>query len=542
MITQKMCQICGDKANGYNFSAISCESCKAFFRRNHNKNIKGRCEGYCNITVESRSYCKKCRLSKCFSVGMKSRFSRAKSEKVTKKPKKSTKVTVKNSVNQLNNVYYPNFEIQKIVKNKENWEHEELNPFEVDSPPVNETSEKLNKNQLNNILKKIKRFDGGESKSIKAKPCKGEYHQYKIDICNTHWQGNHLCKSASSPDSVFDRKYEKFHIVSGEPICYITNVSASDVVIPHDPISTNIIRATLEAFGGIKQKLDADMPCMSSKYSHKKMYKLVDDNITKEKKKPTTNMISFSDLKDVKSFTTYVNKILSLDDSSLRILINSIGNIEGFAKIDINYKIPILKNVVSDLLLIRNSSLINDNIKSKLYHSIDCILNNPKHEQESHNSNFNYVRGGLFLKDILTVMKNIDRLVRNDIYIEILLIAIILFNTDNIDGLDHIYRCPTSCSKLCKFRNATNYPNPKCANFVLYSTNKNLINLQDIYSKSLTNYLRVYYNDGTLHMCRLINLISDIKTVSHRYKSILASLSSNDVEPLVGEMLDIQPK
>lgn len=30
----KICLVCGDRALGYNFNAMSCESCKAFFRRN----------------------------------------------------------------------------------------------------------------------------------------------------------------------------------------------------------------------------------------------------------------------------------------------------------------------------------------------------------------------------------------------------------------------------------------------------------------------------------------------------------------------------
>ena len=34
----KKCSVCGDKALGYNFNAITCESCKAFFRRNALKN------------------------------------------------------------------------------------------------------------------------------------------------------------------------------------------------------------------------------------------------------------------------------------------------------------------------------------------------------------------------------------------------------------------------------------------------------------------------------------------------------------------------
>eukprot|EP00914_Ancora_sagittata_P028054 GHVO01055072.1.p1 GENE.GHVO01055072.1~~GHVO01055072.1.p1 ORF type:complete len:433 (+),score=61.09 GHVO01055072.1:647-1945(+) len=70
-IKDKTCLVCGDKALGYNFNAISCESCKAFFRRNAFKDIRGRCEGKCEVTVESRSYCKKCRLKKCLDVGMK---------------------------------------------------------------------------------------------------------------------------------------------------------------------------------------------------------------------------------------------------------------------------------------------------------------------------------------------------------------------------------------------------------------------------------------------------------------------------------------
>jgi len=35
----KVCGVCGDKALGYNFDAISCESCKAFFRRNAFKGV-----------------------------------------------------------------------------------------------------------------------------------------------------------------------------------------------------------------------------------------------------------------------------------------------------------------------------------------------------------------------------------------------------------------------------------------------------------------------------------------------------------------------
>ena len=37
--SDKLCAVCGDKALGCNFDAVSCESCKAFFRRNAFKEL-----------------------------------------------------------------------------------------------------------------------------------------------------------------------------------------------------------------------------------------------------------------------------------------------------------------------------------------------------------------------------------------------------------------------------------------------------------------------------------------------------------------------
>ena len=34
LVANKTCLVCGDAALGKNFGAVSCESCKAFFRRN----------------------------------------------------------------------------------------------------------------------------------------------------------------------------------------------------------------------------------------------------------------------------------------------------------------------------------------------------------------------------------------------------------------------------------------------------------------------------------------------------------------------------
>lgn len=69
----KVCGVCGDKALGFNFNAVTCESCKAFFRRNALTLKQFNCpfNNDCEITVVKRRFCQKCRLEKCFSIGMK---------------------------------------------------------------------------------------------------------------------------------------------------------------------------------------------------------------------------------------------------------------------------------------------------------------------------------------------------------------------------------------------------------------------------------------------------------------------------------------
>ena len=68
----KNCRVCGDKALGYNFNAVTCESCKAFFRRNALKDQATKClfQGSCFIDIRTRRFCPHCRLKKCFDIGM----------------------------------------------------------------------------------------------------------------------------------------------------------------------------------------------------------------------------------------------------------------------------------------------------------------------------------------------------------------------------------------------------------------------------------------------------------------------------------------
>ncbi|CAF1092344.1 unnamed protein product [Rotaria sp. Silwood1] len=88
------CVICEGQAIGYNFDQISCESCKAFFRRNAFHPIeKTKCINYndnvfevrCNIRYDIKYKCQRCRLLKCFREGMRKDFILTPEEKQLKK-------------------------------------------------------------------------------------------------------------------------------------------------------------------------------------------------------------------------------------------------------------------------------------------------------------------------------------------------------------------------------------------------------------------------------------------------------------------------
>nr|AHB08895.1 constitutive androstane receptor protein variant 5 [Sus scrofa] len=67
------CAVCGDRATGYHFHALTCEGCKGFFRRTVNKSTSLICPfaGSCKVNKAQRRHCPACRLQKCLDAGMK---------------------------------------------------------------------------------------------------------------------------------------------------------------------------------------------------------------------------------------------------------------------------------------------------------------------------------------------------------------------------------------------------------------------------------------------------------------------------------------
>ncbi|KAI1882283.1 hypothetical protein AGOR_G00249080 [Albula goreensis] len=67
------CVVCGDKASGRHYGAVSCEGCKGFFKRSIRKNLVYTCRGTgeCVINKHHRNRCQYCRLQRCMAYGMK---------------------------------------------------------------------------------------------------------------------------------------------------------------------------------------------------------------------------------------------------------------------------------------------------------------------------------------------------------------------------------------------------------------------------------------------------------------------------------------
>lgn len=74
--SQFECVVCADVAFGNRYGCWVCEGCKEFFRRQREKNTAeiSQCvngTNKCEINVNTRSVCKRCRFDKCLKAGMK---------------------------------------------------------------------------------------------------------------------------------------------------------------------------------------------------------------------------------------------------------------------------------------------------------------------------------------------------------------------------------------------------------------------------------------------------------------------------------------
>ncbi|CAJ0596012.1 unnamed protein product [Cylicocyclus nassatus] len=71
--SEGVCAICGDKATGKHYGAVSCDGCKGFFRRTVRKRHAYTCRfsRKCVVDKAQRNTCRSCRFDECMRRGMK---------------------------------------------------------------------------------------------------------------------------------------------------------------------------------------------------------------------------------------------------------------------------------------------------------------------------------------------------------------------------------------------------------------------------------------------------------------------------------------
>uniref|UniRef100_A0AAY4C910 Androgen receptor n=1 Tax=Denticeps clupeoides TaxID=299321 RepID=A0AAY4C910_9TELE len=91
---QRICQVCGDMASGCHYGALTCGSCKVFFKRAAEGKQQYLCAGRNDCTIDKlrRKNCPSCRLRRCFGFGMKLKPRNAKKLEPTAALKSGTEV------------------------------------------------------------------------------------------------------------------------------------------------------------------------------------------------------------------------------------------------------------------------------------------------------------------------------------------------------------------------------------------------------------------------------------------------------------------
>ncbi|CAF1088156.1 unnamed protein product [Rotaria sp. Silwood1] len=153
------CRVCGASAQGYNFDQITCESCKAFFRRNALRDmsqLKCRFSGSCIINIFTRRQCTYCRLKKCFDIHMRKDWIRTDEEKKSRQLIKLVKEQKKTNILTNDQLSLINFPIvirkkKRLIKKSTNQEFITNSIYEISFFDLNHNLHNNDRILINNI-------------------------------------------------------------------------------------------------------------------------------------------------------------------------------------------------------------------------------------------------------------------------------------------------------------------------------------------------------------------------------------------------------
>ncbi|XP_055047115.2 nuclear receptor subfamily 2 group C member 1 isoform X1 [Misgurnus anguillicaudatus] len=184
------CVVCGDRASGRHYGAVSCEGCKGFFKRSIRKNLVYSCRGTgeCVINKHHRNRCQYCRLQRCMALGM-----RQDSVQCERKPMEVSREKPANCAPSIEKIYIrknlcsPLAAMPTFVSNKE----------------TPKSTNILDSNMLLNIQQSISKLDN--SILIPSSPDQNDSSQGDLGtLANVVTSLGHLSKSREMMDSSTD--------------------------------------------------------------------------------------------------------------------------------------------------------------------------------------------------------------------------------------------------------------------------------------------------------------------------------------------------
>lgn len=514
--TTKICGVCGDMALGFNFSAITCESCKAFFRRNALKRKEFKCpfNENCKVDVITRRFCQKCRLRKCFEIGMKKEWIMSEEEKQNKRAKIERN---KNKKKQLH-------------ANLKSLNYKNRNREKLSSSPL---SHICVSNDKHNNCKKQTKMTFKESMEIKhtsyrinsSNNClniKSESNTNEVNDINL-FPINSLCME----DNFFNSKLNVFSSVSSQipSSCITKNISAKNKCEQYDikseimcTISNELSNTSVEfqghsSFSGshqivsslLSEKDDIYLPCSS--HANKKFCLNKSETSTKTLGELETNklqeLVMANEILKM-PLSCWVHDpnlldVINMTDLAIRRLIKMSTRISGFKILCQNDQIALLKGGCTELMILRSVMLYDPDKEcwkgpggQTMSIKMDILKEAKGNLYEEHKK---------FINSFLPSW-------RSDENIMLLLSAIILFT-----------------------------PNRPC------TIHKDVIQMeQEIYYYLLKKYLNTIYseNEASITYIKLMNILKDLHILNEENVKVYLDVNPKDVEPLLIEIFDLK--
>ncbi|XP_066506213.1 progesterone receptor-like [Hoplias malabaricus] len=208
---QRICQVCGEKASGCHYGALTCGSCKVFFKRAATGRQKYLCASRNDCTIDKlrRRNCPSCRLKRCFASGMNLGGQKLKNtaqlEPVKNKPTQGPVVVCPKPA--LHSMYGLLNILERIEPAVVNAGHDQAQPDSADSllTSLNELGER----QLVTVVKWAKGIPGFQSLHLDDQMAVIQYSWMGIMVFALGWRSFKNVKARMlyfAPDLVFNDK------------------------------------------------------------------------------------------------------------------------------------------------------------------------------------------------------------------------------------------------------------------------------------------------------------------------------------------------